>query len=529
MKTIEGEAELAAVAHALAGEAASLSAPERRLIARAARPDSSLLESVRALIAAGADPLGETFCQLRSNVERRRLGAVYTPEIIVGSMVQWAARQAEPARIVDPGTGSGRFILAAAAIFPKAELIAVDIDPLATLILRANAAVRGIADRLTIHCTDYRRVVLPPIEGKTLFIGNPPYVRHHDLPEPAKAWFGETAARLGFKASKLAGLHVHFFLKTRELARPGDFGAFITSAEWLDVNYGSVLRKMLGNGLGGRALHVIAPESQPFADTATTGAITCFEVGSEPKRMTVRHVRSLGELGDLSQGREVSWKTLGKAPRWSIIVRPGTRSDPKHIELGELFRVHRGQVTGNNGIWVAGAYSGELPASVMFPTVTRGRELMAAGPELLSAAELRRVIDIPVDLDTLGAEERRQVARFLKWAAKNGGKEGYIASRRRAWWNVNLRPAAPILCSYMARRPPAFVWNGCGARHINIAHGLYPIEPLGEAMLRAFVHFLCGNVSTDQGRTYAGGLTKFEPREIERLYIPRPEALDAHP
>ena len=27
-------------------------------------------------------------------------------------------------------------------------------------------------------------------------------------------------------ASKLAGLHVHFFLKTRELARAGDFGAF---------------------------------------------------------------------------------------------------------------------------------------------------------------------------------------------------------------------------------------------------------------------------------------------------------------
>ncbi len=80
----------------------------------------------------------------------------------------------------------------------------------------------------------------------------------------------------------------------------------------------------------------------------------------------------------------------------------------------------------------------------------------------------------------------------------------------------------------MARRPPAFVWNGCDARHINIAHGLYPIEPLGEAMLRAFVRFLRSNVSTDQGRTYSGGLTKFEPREIERLYIPRPEALDAH-
>jgi hypothetical protein len=27
----------------------------------------------------------------------------------------------------------------------------------------------------------------------------------------------------------------------------------------------------------------------------------------------------------------------------------------------------------------------------------------------------------------------------------------------------------------------------------------------------------------DDGRTYAGGLTKFEPREMERLLVPTPE------
>jgi hypothetical protein len=33
------------------------------------------------------------------------------------------------------------------------------------------------------------------------------------------------------------------------------------------------------------------------------------------------------------------------------------------------------------------------------------------------------------------------------------------------------------------------------------------------------------NVSTAHGRTYAGGLTKFEPKEIERLKIPRLSAI----
>jgi hypothetical protein len=78
----------------------------------------------------------------------------------------------------------------------------------------------------------------------------------------------------------------------------------------------------------------------------------------------------------------------------------------------------------------------------------------------------------------------------------------------------------------MARRPPAFVLNACGARHINIAHGLYPRVPMSEKALAALTQFLRENVSTRSGRTYAGGLTKFEPRELERVYIPTLEQLE---
>ena len=46
-------------------------------------------------------------------------------------------------------------------------------------------------------------------------------------------------------ASRLAGLHLHFFLRTLELARAGDLGCFVAAAEWLDVNYGAALRWLL--------------------------------------------------------------------------------------------------------------------------------------------------------------------------------------------------------------------------------------------------------------------------------------------
>ena len=74
----------------------------------------------------------------------------------------------------------------------------------------------------------------------------------------------------------------------------------------------------------------------------------------------------------------------------------------------------------------------------------------------------------------------------------------------------------------MARRPPAFTRNAAGARHINIAHGLYPRTELPEEVLTRLVMGLRRSVSVDDGRTYAGGLTKFEPREMERLLVPDP-------
>lgn len=526
MMAVASERELAALAFILAGPDASLTETERAIVPEGSAPRLDVLKQLRDTIGQGDDPLGSAFCRLRSPEVRRRQGAVYTPRPIVDAMVAWAAGEGIPARIVDPGAGSGRFLLAAGKAFPDAKLVAVEIDPLAALILRANVAALNMAGRLTLHLEDYREVVLPPADGPTLFLGNPPYVRHHEITAYWKRWMAGTAASNGLKASKLAGLHIHFFLKTRELARTGDYGAFVTSAEWLDVNYGEVLRRLLTNGLGGSFLHVIDPRAMPFADAATTGAITCFRVGVLERQLRLRSVASLDCLGDLREGRPVSWSSLDETRRWSTVLRPSTaRSVRGRTSLGELCRVHRGQVTGCNAVWIAGNYQGALPETASVPAVTKARELFQVAPRLASVAGLRRVIDLPADLDELGADEYAQVRRFLEWARLRGADRSYVARHRRAWWAVALRPPAPILCTYMARRPPAFVRNPCGARHLNIAHGIYPRDPLPGSVLDALCTWLQNNVCVSSGRTYAGGLTKFEPKELERIPIPSVEQL----
>lgn len=481
---------------------------------------------VKKQIKAGRDPLGEAFCLLRSPEVRRAQGATYTPASVAKAMVSWASALKDiPARIVDPGVGSARFLLAAAKKFPTAHLIGIEVDPLAAMIARANLAAAGLAERSEIILSDYRKAMLPKIKGKTLFIGNPPYVRHHQLDTKGKEWLSTEAKRLGFSASQLAGLHVHFFLATVLKARKDDFGTFITSAEWLDVNYGKLVRELFLNDLGGHGITVIEATSRTFSDAATTAAITQFVIGSRREKIRVRRVASVDQKNALTGGQMLHRGRLETENRWSHLTRKAKEAHEGYVELGELCRVHRGQVTGANRVWIAGQHSSMLPESVLFASVTRAKELFAAGEALADASRLRDVIDIPPDLSVFDKEERKAVDRFLRYAKSLGVDSGYIAKNRRAWWSVCLRSPAPILATYMARRAPAFVRNLARARHINIAHGLYPRDPLPATTLYQLSHFLSFAVSLKEGRTYAGGLTKFEPREMERLLVPSPELL----
>ncbi|HTV87350.1 MAG TPA: N-6 DNA methylase [Dyella sp.] len=528
-RLIKTERELLALCLALLGPRPSLSIAERT-ITKGIRPlaEPGLVKAAREAIHKAGDPLGAIFLRLRSADARRDMGAVYTPEPIIRSMLNWSADQGTPARVVDPGAGSGRYLLAAAAEFPRAHLVGVELDPVAALMLRANLAVRGLTRRATVVVDDFRLAQLPATRGKTLFLGNPPYVRHHDIAQDWKHWFAVSAKAFGVKASKLAGLHIHFFLRVLQLAKPGDMGTFITSAEWLDVNYGATLRQLLTERLGGVAVHVLDARAIPFEGAATTGAITCFKLGQQPAEgLRVHAVQSLETLNGLTKGDLVPWDRVRKAQRWSPLFRAARAVPEGYVELGELCRVHRGQVTGGNGIWIAGDHAADLPDSVLVPTITKARDLLSAGEELHCAQPLRRVIDIPADLDELDDADRRAVERFLKWAKRQGADQSYIAQHRRAWWAVGLKSPAPILSTYMARRAPAFVRNLCGARHINVAHGLYPRQELSSAKLDALAGWLRENVLTDDGRTYAGGLTKFEPKELERILVPNLEALSA--
>ncbi len=467
------------------------------------------------------DLLGTEFSRSRSQRERRLHGATYTPQDLVEGIVSYAKSLCpNPKRIIDAGAGSGRFTMSVAEVFPDAEVIAVEYDPEAAEVLCKNLKLAGLQNRVKVEVTDYRTLELPLIDGPTLFIGNPPYIRHHDISDSWKAWLQVEAEKFGLKASQLSGLHVHFFLQTLRLSSAGDVCLFVTAAEWMDTNYGSFLRSCLAGPLGGVSVHVAPPETVVFEDAMTTAAITACR--PRTKQRTINFARPTADW-QFIEGSAIETSDLDASRSWTPRLNGDStlESGEDLVSLGDFFRVSRGQVTGCNKAFVVGADTPELPESCLVKTVTKAKQITETGHILECIDHLKDVVELPHDLDCLPAKDRQKVDAFLEWACARGAHTSYIAKHRTPWWRVGLQVPAPILCTYMGRRPPVFVLNPKGAPTLNVVHGLWPRKAMTSDTLERVCIWLRENVTIGQGRTYAGGLTKFEPKEVERIQVPK--------
>lgn len=159
------------------------------------------------------------------------------------------------------------------------------------------------------------------------------------------------------------------------------------------------------------------------------------------------------------------------------------------------------------------------------PAITDAREIMDGNGVVRDTPSRKLLLALPRDLDR---RKHPAVDRYLRWGETGSGgqpalSERYIPRHRRPWWWLGEQQPAPIVASYMARRPPVFALNPEGLALLNIGHGLYPIRPLDPDALERLCRAL--NDQRDSyrglGRTYQGGLEKFEPKEMEALPLLR--------
>jgi adenine-specific DNA-methyltransferase len=294
-----------------------------------------------------------------------------------------------------------------------------------------------------------------------------------------------------------------------------------------------LVRGLFLDGLGGCSLHMLQPQATPFAGAMTTAVIACFEVGTTVGRVRLELVDTLAELRDLEHGEDVARGDLARATRWSPFLhgRSVVARQAEIIRLGDLVRVHRGLVTGANDFFILTRDRAQELSIQHWcrPVISGAEEVLASGGVVRDSPQRKLLLTIPRDVDRSAHPELDAYLR--RGEAPTGDRpairDRYIARHRRPWWYLGDATPPPVVATYMARQPPFFARNPDRLAVVNIAHGLYPRRQMSEAQLGALVDTLNGGREhfRGSGRTYHGGLEKFEPREMEALSVHLPESL----
>ena len=483
------------------------------------------VDSLALQVAKGDDVLGLEYCRIKSAEDRRIHGATFTPETIIESMLNWSCAHIDPVLIIDPGAGTARYAIAAALRFPNAKVVAIETDPILRIIAKARIQAMGLGHQISVESCSFLDYKKADLKGPVLYIGNPPYVRHHDINASDKTAYADRCQKLGVSSSGLSGLHLHFMIKVFEMAEPGDSMAFITAAEWMDTNYGKSLRQLLASGRHEVFIGAFAKDELVFKDALTSAVISCVNF-HKPSASIQFDTLSCDPQSELGNGKKIPMTTAQHASSWNGRMQNMSVKTSGYIALGDLFRISRGMVTGMNDVWIVSTNTPKLPERFLHHCITNSEDITSlTDKRLVNKDRLRRIVNLPENLSTVTQDELSAIEHFLQWAKEKGADSTFTAQHRKCWWRIDIKEPPPIVMTYMGRRPPVFARNIAKAPLLNIAHGLYPKVELTDQEQDALVAWLNKNVSIDSGRSYAGGLVKFEPKEAMQIAIPDIKAI----
>ncbi len=234
----------------------------------------------------------EALASPRAREERLERGAFYTPASLVTQVLDtvapWCPRGAF--RVVDPACGAGAFLVQAAARWPAAALLGVELEPAAAAQCRARVPRAQVleGDALASPVLD---AALPDDAGFELWLGNPPWNGTSPLLRDPAAWRRATswmpphlALRRG---TSLRDDFVFFLLRaSARLATRRGALAFVTPATLLDAYAHAPVREALLSRLTLRA--VLELPAGTFAGTKVVPCVTVWTSGEASASATQR-------------------------------------------------------------------------------------------------------------------------------------------------------------------------------------------------------------------------------------------------
>lgn len=473
----------------------------------------------------------------------RKKGQFWTPDWIADAMVEYVL-QSGADRIFDPAVGAGAFFRAARSLSRErgehVQLCGTEIDPAAL----AEARITGLNDEdlAEVRVADF--VLDPPAGRFSAIVANPPYLRHHRLPETTKRELKALGLELtGHALDGRTGYHVFFLLRALQLLANEGRLAFILPADVCEGVFSLRLWEWITRHYCLDALITFAPKASPFPHV-DTNPIICL-IRNRESRGEFMWVRCLkAETGQLR-----AWIASGMGETTAVgleVVRreiseginAGLSREPKPTDrhgatLGDFATVLRGIATGANEYFFLSrkrAATTGLPDEFLKLAIGRTRDVQEDNVTTTTLAALDAkgrptLLFCPDGRPLDGFPE--SVQDYLRQGEALGLDKRPLISTRNPWYKMETRRPPAILFAYLGRRNSRFIRNVAGVVPLTGFLCVYPksnnpefVGKLWSVLRHPSITLSLARV----GKSYGDGAIKVEPRALERLPIPQ-EAL----
>ena len=482
----------------------------------------------------------------KTQLERNKLGQFATPTALARDVLTFGLSllpKREPVRFFDPAIGSGSFYSALLSVAGGRQITSAhgfEIDP------HYGEPARTLWKETALQITlgDFTRAEPPAVGKPNLLICNPPYVRHHHL-DPAEKVRLKTLAlsRADTRLSSLAGLYCYFIALSHTWMAEGGVAGWLIPSEFMDVNYGRILKRYLLREVTLLQIHRFDPNDVQFDDALVSSAVVWFRNQKPPADHQVTFSYG-GTLQAPAMVKKIKAQDLEKAEKWTRFPK----SDPAVLHdgyrLGDLFAIKRGLATGDNDFFILDEEKIKainLPKRFLRPILPSSRYIKAdeIKADLDGLPHLDKRLFL-LDCDLHEDDIRRDYPEL--WSYLETGLADtatrYLCRSRRTWYAQENRKAAPIVCTYLGRsdhagRPFRFILNESQATATNVYLMLYPkpllarqLETRPGAMRKLWeaLNIIKPETLLGSGRVYGGGMHKLEPKELAN--VPADELAD---
>ena len=362
-------------------------------------------------------------------------------------------------------------------------------------------------------------------------IGNPPFVRYHDISHADHAAATQLGERMGITFAGVSNLWLLIVLGALSRLRHGGAFAFVAPTESLGGVSAAVLRRWLLNATTQIGIDVFAPQSFPGVlqeVLVISGRRDTLSDNMSTHCAVIDHTNGAAPTQHVLSPTAATWtRYLLTAPQISAFEDAQSLPVVEPLSQHAVFTV--AAVTGANSFFTATdrTLSESRLCAWSRPLLSRIRHapgLIYTDADHTAAASA----GLPTHLLDFSAESPDPLsddaaARYLAHGVEAGVADRYKCRIRRPWFRVPHIAPGTLMLPKRSHHYHRLVVNRFGAVTVdNIYRGYCaPLSPCTAADLAAGFHNSLSLLSAELvGRSYGGGVLELVPSEVARLQIP---------